>query len=234
MDSSHSSLKSDIGELSLDSAIFLSPTSSSSSLLPLPFSPTHLQPGFCRIFGGILLRLAFSPSCLICLLPSQYKLDQVTPPLVSLLPESHQGFLAWLMKALLTDPWVSCPGVVSCHHRLCPLSSRVSSLHNDVSFIKNVIVTFHFCFTLSSLRSGIIIPLSRILSLCLLGLPDTWGLVPTLISHEWLCVYLWILCWTICSSRANTGCVCLIHLCPQPPAPWPWAPGLGTEWEIRK
>ena len=84
--------------------------------------------------------------------------------MVSLLPESHRGFLAWLMKALLIDPWVSCPGVVSCHHRLCPLSSRVSSLHHDFSFIENVIVTFHFCFTLSSLRSGTITPLSKILS----------------------------------------------------------------------
>ena len=35
----------------------------------------------------------------------------------------------------------------------------------------------------------------------------------------------------------STYRMCLsIHLCPliEPPAPWPWAPGLGTEWEIRK
>lgn len=92
------------------------------------------------------------------------------------------------MKALLIDSWLSSCGVISCHHRLCPLSSRVSSLHHDASFIKNVIVTFHFCFTLFIFKIWHNNPSFQNPLCLLLDLPATWSLVPTW-SHMSDCVF---------------------------------------------
>ena len=136
------------------------------------------------------------------------------------------------MKALVIDPWLSSPGIISCHHGPCPLSSGVSSLHHGVSFIKNVVVTFHFCFTFSSLRSGTITPLSR-------NLPVHrffWAyLTPVALSPHWShmgdCVFTYV---SSAGQPAPQGQIqdvsvwyTSVHPRSLPPAPRPWAPG----WE---
>lgn len=134
------------------------------------------------------------------------------------------------MKALLIDSWLSS----SCclHHRLCPLSLRVSSLHHDASFIKNVIVTLHFCFTLI-FKIWHNNPFQNPLCLLLTYLP-IWSLVPTwshMSDHVFTCDFFWQL------ALKYIQMVCLIHLClliqPQPPSglqSWEQSGRLGNNW----
>lgn len=209
------------------------PTSS----LPCLFSLLLLHSDLTSCLGSaepLVGSYCLSPSYLFSILPSQYKPDCVTPPLASLLPEGcYLGFLAWLLRLLMIDPWLSFPGIISCHYRPWPLFSGISSLHHGFFFfffIKNVIVVFLFYLLIFKICT--ITPVTEAsLSTTSSGL--TWHLWPCPdIDLTWVIVNLLLSpLQKTRSSRANTGCI--FWYTSVPPA-LALGSRLETEWEIRK
>lgn len=164
VDSSHSSLKSEPGGVVLDLAISLSSTSSSPCLflLPLPHSDLLIsclgsaEPPV----GSHCPQSCHLPICSPCCLHKKsLSMSRLHWPPCSQRVSPRPSWLAY--EAPWDWPLTLLPCLISCHHRPCPLSSGVSDMHHSVSFVRNVIVTFHFCFTFSPSRPDTITPLPR-------------------------------------------------------------------------